>query len=38
MPILNGADSKLTNLVLALYAVLEIAAIVYIALWISRGY
>lgn len=34
----SGGDKKLVDIVLALYVVLEIAAIVYIAIWISRGY
>jgi hypothetical protein len=35
---LNGADKRLTNVAVGLYAVLEIVVIVYVAIWIWRGY
>jgi len=35
---LSSADKRLVNIALGLYVVLEVTVIVYIALWIGRGY
>ena len=35
---INGADKRLINYALGLYTILELIVIVYIALWIVRGY
>lgn len=34
----NGADKRLVNVALSLYVVLEVTVIVYVALWIAKGY
>jgi len=35
---INGADKRLVNTALGLYAVLELVVVIYVVIWIWRGY